>query len=39
MIPAKVKYNPFLNISVDGRNIQKAENTKNNKEHQKKIFR
>ena len=30
--PAKVKYNPFLNIVVLGRNIQNDEITKNNNE-------
>jgi hypothetical protein len=38
MIPAKEKYNPFLNTSVLGKNIQKDEITKNSSEAPKKIF-
>ena len=37
--PAAVKYNPFLNIVVLGMNIQKEDNTKNNRDNPKKIFK
>jgi hypothetical protein len=39
MIPPAVKYIPFLKILVDGKNIQKDEMTKNNKDRPKKILK
>jgi hypothetical protein len=39
MIPPKVKYIPFLKILVEGKNIQKDEITKNNKDRPKKILK
>ena len=37
--PANVKYSPFLKMVVFGKNIQKADTTKNNSEIPKKIFK
>jgi hypothetical protein len=37
--PANVKYNPFLNMVVFGKNIQNEETTKNSNETPKKIFK
>jgi hypothetical protein len=37
--PANVKYSPFLKIVVFGKNIQKADITKNNSDTPKKTFR
>ena len=37
-IPARVKYIPFLNTEVWGKNIQKEDITKNKRETPKKIF-
>ena len=39
VIPAIVKYSPFLKIDVFGINIQNDEITKKNKDRPKKIFR
>jgi hypothetical protein len=38
-IPARVKYSPLRKTLVEGRNIQKAETTKNNNDNPKKIFK
>jgi hypothetical protein len=38
-IPARVKYNPFLKIVVFGKYIQKDDNTKNNSDKPKNIFK
>jgi hypothetical protein len=38
-MPAKTKYIPFLNIVVLGRNIQKEEITKKNRDTTKNIFK
>lgn len=39
IIPANVKYIPFLKIVVLGKNIQKEEITKNNNDIPKNTFR
>ncbi len=38
-MPANVKYKPFRNTVVPGKNIQKADTTKNNSDNPKNIFR
>lgn len=39
IIPAKVRYIPFLKIVVFGKNIQKEETTKNNNDNPKNTFK
>lgn len=39
MMPAMVKYIPFLKMLVEGKNIQKEDMTKNNRENPKNILK